>query len=276
MSTPSDGAHAATSDDRDRERDAEDQHHLAAVAVAERAEPEHRRGEAERVADGDEVESGLRRRRTSLPMSGSATFATARFRLATAATRMSARSTRPWRSGAVEVVGSVRWLESAISTSHRVRVTVARSVPVAESSESGDAPSSEPDYRPRPIPMAWIKRTEEPPERRPTDIVRAAVGVARRRDRRAVGAGRVEPRHQRLQDRQRPPQQPRERRERLLRARIHLGGHRRGARARAPEEGPGRAARRDRRRAGVGRRRAAPRDPRSADDPRPRRQHPNR
>src|SRR5262245_44698599 len=38
-------------------------------------------------------------------MSGSATFATARFRLATAATRISATSTKPARSGAVD--GSV-------------------------------------------------------------------------------------------------------------------------------------------------------------------------
>ena len=44
---------------RDRQRHAEDQHQLAAVAVAERAEVEHRGGEAERVADGDEVELGL-------------------------------------------------------------------------------------------------------------------------------------------------------------------------------------------------------------------------
>ena len=44
----------------DREPDAEQQHHLAAVPVAERAQPQHRRCEAERVADGDEVELGLR------------------------------------------------------------------------------------------------------------------------------------------------------------------------------------------------------------------------
>ena len=44
---------------RDRETDAEDEHHLAAVAVAERTEPEDRRRQAERVADRDEVEAGL-------------------------------------------------------------------------------------------------------------------------------------------------------------------------------------------------------------------------
>ena len=46
---------------RDRQHHAEDQHHLAAIPVAERAEPQHRRGEPERVADGDQVERGLRR-----------------------------------------------------------------------------------------------------------------------------------------------------------------------------------------------------------------------
>ena len=44
----------------DRERRAEEQHQLAPVAVAERAEVEHRRGETERVADCDQVERGLR------------------------------------------------------------------------------------------------------------------------------------------------------------------------------------------------------------------------
>ena len=38
-----------------------DQHHLAAVAVAERAEVQHRRRQTERVADRDQVEGGLRR-----------------------------------------------------------------------------------------------------------------------------------------------------------------------------------------------------------------------
>ena len=41
--------------------DAEDEHQLAPVAVADRAEIEHRGGEAEGVADRDEVEGGLRR-----------------------------------------------------------------------------------------------------------------------------------------------------------------------------------------------------------------------
>ena len=44
---------------RDRESRARGQHQLAAVAVAERAEPEHRAGEAERVADRDQVEGRL-------------------------------------------------------------------------------------------------------------------------------------------------------------------------------------------------------------------------
>ena len=46
---------------RDRQRHAEQQHQLAPVAVAERAEVEHRGGEAERVADRDQVERRLRR-----------------------------------------------------------------------------------------------------------------------------------------------------------------------------------------------------------------------
>ena len=44
---------------RDRQRRADDQHHLAPVAVAHRAEVEHGGGETERVADGDEVELRL-------------------------------------------------------------------------------------------------------------------------------------------------------------------------------------------------------------------------
>ena len=43
----------------DGQRGAEHQHHLAAVAVAEGTEPQHRRGQAERVADGDDVEPRL-------------------------------------------------------------------------------------------------------------------------------------------------------------------------------------------------------------------------
>ncbi len=46
---------------RDRQQHAEDQHHLAAVPVAQRTEVEHRRGQTERVADRDQVEGGLRR-----------------------------------------------------------------------------------------------------------------------------------------------------------------------------------------------------------------------
>ncbi len=45
---------------RDRERRAQDEHQLAAVAVAQSPEPEHRAGEAEGVADGDQVERRLR------------------------------------------------------------------------------------------------------------------------------------------------------------------------------------------------------------------------
>ncbi len=44
---------------RDRERRAEHEHQLASIAVAERAEVEHRGGEPERVADRDQVEPGL-------------------------------------------------------------------------------------------------------------------------------------------------------------------------------------------------------------------------
>ena len=61
MRTSIDHAHAASSDAGQRDRDAEQQHRLAAVPVAQRAEPQHRRREPERVADGDEVELRLRR-----------------------------------------------------------------------------------------------------------------------------------------------------------------------------------------------------------------------
>ena len=60
-STVSDGAKPATSDAGIGQPHAEDDHELAAVAVAERAEPEHGGGEAERVADRDEVQRRLRR-----------------------------------------------------------------------------------------------------------------------------------------------------------------------------------------------------------------------
>ena len=45
---------------RDRQPHPEHDHQLAAVAVAQRAEPEHRRREPERVPHGDEVERRLR------------------------------------------------------------------------------------------------------------------------------------------------------------------------------------------------------------------------
>ena len=44
---------------RDRQCDAREEHQLSAVAVAKRAEPQHRRRETERVADGHEVELDL-------------------------------------------------------------------------------------------------------------------------------------------------------------------------------------------------------------------------
>ena len=102
-STPIDGAKRGEQAGRDRERHAEQQHQLAPVAVAEGAEVEHRGGEAERVADGDEVERRLPAL-NALPMSGSATLATARLRLATAATRISAARTRPARWGLVDLI----------------------------------------------------------------------------------------------------------------------------------------------------------------------------
>ena len=47
MSTPIEGAHAARMHAGHRQRDAEDQHALAAVTVAECAEPQHRRRQPE-------------------------------------------------------------------------------------------------------------------------------------------------------------------------------------------------------------------------------------
>jgi hypothetical protein len=44
---------------RDRQRRAQDQHQLASVAVAEGAEVEHRRGEPQRIPDGDQIERRL-------------------------------------------------------------------------------------------------------------------------------------------------------------------------------------------------------------------------
>ena len=46
---------------RDRERRADDQHELAPVPVPQRTEVEHRCGEAERIAHGDQVQGRLRR-----------------------------------------------------------------------------------------------------------------------------------------------------------------------------------------------------------------------
>ena len=53
------GGEAGEQRGRDRQRHAQQQHHLAPVAVAERAEVEDRGGEPERVADGDQVERRL-------------------------------------------------------------------------------------------------------------------------------------------------------------------------------------------------------------------------
>ena len=46
---------------RDRQQHAEDEHELPPIAIPECAEPEHRRGQTERIADGNEIEGGLRR-----------------------------------------------------------------------------------------------------------------------------------------------------------------------------------------------------------------------
>ena len=46
---------------RDRQQDAQDQHQLAAVAVAQGAEPQDGGGQTERVADGHQVQRRLRR-----------------------------------------------------------------------------------------------------------------------------------------------------------------------------------------------------------------------
>ena len=53
------GGEAGQQRGRDREPHAEQQHHLAPVAVAERAEVEDRGRQPERVADGDQVERRL-------------------------------------------------------------------------------------------------------------------------------------------------------------------------------------------------------------------------
>ena len=57
--TSIDGAKRGEQAGRDRERHAEDQHQLAPVAVADRAQVEHRGREPERVADRDQVERRL-------------------------------------------------------------------------------------------------------------------------------------------------------------------------------------------------------------------------
>ena len=58
-STPSDGAKPASRQAGIASAGAEHEHQLAPVAVADRAEVEHRGGEPERVADGDEVQPRL-------------------------------------------------------------------------------------------------------------------------------------------------------------------------------------------------------------------------
>ena len=60
ISTSTDGAQAASRHAGTERTTPEQQHHLAPVAIAERAQVEHGRGEAERVADGHQVELRLR------------------------------------------------------------------------------------------------------------------------------------------------------------------------------------------------------------------------
>ena len=108
------------------------QHQLAAVAVAERTEPEHRRGQPERVAHGDQVERRLRRvesladrraaRRSRPRGSGSRP----------PATRISEIRTRLARSGADRVAARLRHavrIADALGSrrpSRRVRTTPSR------------------------------------------------------------------------------------------------------------------------------------------------------
>ena len=111
------GAKAAKQAGRDRRRDAEDQHQLAAVPVAQRAEPQDRSGEAERVADRDEVQRGLRRVEVPGRSTAARRWRPTGCRFATAATRISERRTRPPLAGPPDaarvaagcfVVGSMR------------------------------------------------------------------------------------------------------------------------------------------------------------------------
>ena len=60
MSTSSVGEYTAQQARRDRQGDAEDQHHLATVPVAEGTEIQHRRRQTQRVAHRDQVHRGLR------------------------------------------------------------------------------------------------------------------------------------------------------------------------------------------------------------------------
>ena len=53
------GRRSANERGRYRQRHAEDGHHFAPVAVAERTEPEDRAGQAQRIGHGHEVELGL-------------------------------------------------------------------------------------------------------------------------------------------------------------------------------------------------------------------------
>ena len=105
-SSSSDGAYAAKQRHGNRKPGPQDEQQLAPVAVADRTQVEHRCGEPQRVADRDQVES-VCPASNALPMSGSATLATARFRLATAATRMSEIRTSPPRAGTLDAAALV-------------------------------------------------------------------------------------------------------------------------------------------------------------------------
>src|SRR4029453_6156702 len=115
-------------------------------------------------------------------MSGSATFATARFRFATAATRISPRRTRPWRSGAVDASAELPACVAIRPPVPELGASIIAPGPhgireraMANRPHLVNAPGRS-DYRP-PRPMAWIRQTDEPPERRPIDLVRLGGGV---------------------------------------------------------------------------------------------------
>ena len=110
----------------DREPASQQQHHLAPVAVAQRAEVEHRRGEAERVADRDQVEPRLPGVE-GLADVRQGDVGDERFRLATPATRISAVRTSCARSGALR--GSARRLCERTSRGRFADALVPRLIP---------------------------------------------------------------------------------------------------------------------------------------------------